>query len=162
ATIEPQRLQEAAASWSAMVSMLLYNLEMNWFKAEMGRHETVRAALERNDSENSIEQRLCQQVRKSFRAERVDLYLSNSNGELRCYASAARGNGEYTGASGDPDDFVKETARGRKKTINERRHQIQSDEWRDHEIARTEGRIERIGLQLRCDEQLIGVLDLHY
>jgi signal transduction histidine kinase len=167
-TTDQKILQEAADTMSAMLSALLYKLRMDWFKDEMKRHEAVREALERGDRSVPIEQRLCCKMVESCYAIKANLYLAPSDEKqisLRWVAGAAHCEDAVpkvitVSTPTEADEMLFEAAKN--KTLREKRHELSGEEWSDPETAKTERLIERISLPLLNEDQLIGVLDLHY
>jgi signal transduction histidine kinase/GAF domain-containing protein len=161
-TIDQEILQEAADTISSMLSSLLYNLRIDWFKKEMERHEAVRDALEKGDLGVRIEQRLCRQMVKSINVERAVLYLAANRepGKRLYWADSAAAEGVIVPEPSEPCEFVVKAAEERK--IQEKKKNIAKEEWKVPELAKTEGLIERVALPLRDGERFAGVLDLHF
>jgi len=163
-TINPRILQEAADTISSMLSALLFNSYIVWFKEEMKRHEAVREALEKGDLNVRIEQRLCRQMVKSIDAERAILYLTSNRetGKGLHWADAATVEGVIAPAPAEPCEFVVRAAEQRKIQEKKKDKLAKEKEWRVPELAKTEGLIERVALPLLNGERLVGVLDLHF
>lgn len=161
-TIDQEILQEAADTISSMLSSLLYNIRVDWFKKEMERHEAVRDAIEKGDPDVRIEQRLCHQMIISINAERAILYLASNRepGMGLYWADSAAAEGVIAPEPGEPCEFVIKAAEERK--LREKKKNIAKEEWKVPELAKTEGLIERVALPLLDGERLVGVLDLHF
>jgi|GEM_PF-2533306 len=161
-TTDPRILQEAADTISSMLSALLYNLRMDWFKDEMKCHEAVRDALEKGNRHIPLEERLCRQMLESYADVQQVLFYVPSNREtksgLRLAASLA-GEGVATLAS-RPDEMVIKVAQQRR--IHELRKMLSDMELKNPETAKMEGLVERVALPLQNGESLIGVLDLRF
>jgi signal transduction histidine kinase len=161
-TINARILQEAADTLSAELSALLYFLRMEWMKKEMKRHEAVRQALEKGDRHVPIEQRLCNQMVKSFHADRAILYLPlNEERQANLYPSADAARENMTPPTTNvPDEMVVQAVRER-KIQEKKKNELSIKELQNPETAKTEGLVERIALPLLNEDRLVGVLDLN-
>ncbi|MEP7339160.1 MAG: GAF domain-containing protein, partial [Acidobacteriota bacterium] len=163
-TTDPKILQEAADTLSAMLSALLYNLRMDWWKVEMKHHEEVREALEKGDHRIPLGQRLCQQIVQSFKAERAILYLASPNKTKQFHLTWAAAASQHTDdplLHQEPDRMAIRAARV-KSILEKKKDYLSEEEWKNPVMAKTEGLLERACLPLWHDEQLIGVLDLRF
>ncbi|MDX2039614.1 MAG: GAF domain-containing protein [Acidobacteriota bacterium] len=158
-TTDSYILQEAADTISSMLSALLYNLRMDWFKKEIERHEAVREVLEKNNCHISLEERLCRQTFESYEAEQVIFFAPSNKSGLRPLASWP--DKKMTKTALKPDEMVVKAAQ--KREIQKQRIvSLSAEELKNPETAKLEGLVKRVALPLRNGENIIGVLDLRF
>jgi signal transduction histidine kinase len=162
-TTDTNVLQRAADNLATMVNAQLYYLQVRWERDEARRHEEVCSALDQPDKDHSLEEIMCLQMLRSFRAKQVSFYLTNATrgvtaptwvaGFRRCQS------GEEALQPAAPDDLIQ---RAVVKELVEKLHEIPTSGWDDPEVVKKSGWIERVCLPLRDGSRVIGVLDVHW
>lgn len=130
----------------------------------MKRHRLVCEMLENRGDNRTLEQALCVAMIRHYRAIRASLFLvrsDESEAPLEWVAGYRRRLSETVELAPQiPDELLWQAFS--QQQIKEHYHQIPDEGWKDPELTKSDGLVDRVCLPLRNGKRVIGIVDLHW